>query len=291
MPAQPDLIVWGSRIRTLDPGLPFCSAVAVKEGMVVATGDDDTIRAMRGPGTAVIDGRGIAFVPGLTDSHIHPLWGSIATQGADLFTARTVADLRERLALERQRDKRRRLVARLGTALRTVRGDRHPGRPLRRRRRRQADAASLLRRTHHAGEPGRPGPGGHSRPGRVRGGGGGRLRRRRSHRRAARVSRHAPGAGRHPGGGRRHPIPLVPRVVPPLQRRRPDVAARDGRLTRWSRRLSPPRRERRSHLPRRHPSLATAGDDLRRNARSTPLPRRARDGSGAAARPSSSSTA
>jgi predicted amidohydrolase YtcJ len=49
MPAQPDMIIWGSRIRTLDPDLPTCSAVAVKDGHIAASGDDETIRAMRVP--------------------------------------------------------------------------------------------------------------------------------------------------------------------------------------------------------------------------------------------------
>ena len=103
MPAQPDLIIQGARIRTLDHDLPACSAVAVKDGYIVASGDDDTIRAMRGPGTTVIDGRGIAFVPGLTDSHIHPLMGTIRTQGADLFDATSLDDIQERLVRERER--------------------------------------------------------------------------------------------------------------------------------------------------------------------------------------------
>jgi predicted amidohydrolase YtcJ len=103
MPSHPDLIVWGAQIRTLDPNLPFCSAIAVKDGRILATGDDDSLRAMCGAGTTVIDGRGIAFVPGLTDSHIHPLWGTRATQGADLFDARSVAEIRARLAGERER--------------------------------------------------------------------------------------------------------------------------------------------------------------------------------------------
>jgi predicted amidohydrolase YtcJ len=102
MASQPDLIVWGATIRTLDSALPFCSAVAVRDGSIVATGDDETIRAMRGPGTALVDGRGIAFVPGLTDSHIHPLMGTLRTQGADLFDAITLDDIRARLAAERQ---------------------------------------------------------------------------------------------------------------------------------------------------------------------------------------------
>ena len=103
MPAQPELIVWGARVRTLDPALPVCSAVAVSDGVIQATGDDDTIRAMRGPGTTLIDGRGIAFVPGLTDSHIHPLWGAMRTQGANLFDAMTLEEIRARLRAERER--------------------------------------------------------------------------------------------------------------------------------------------------------------------------------------------
>ena len=103
MPAHPDSIVWGARIRTLDAALPTCSAVALKDGHILATGDDDTIRAMRGPGTALIDGRGVAFVPGLTDAHIHPLMGTIRTQGADLFTAGSLDDIRARIAREGER--------------------------------------------------------------------------------------------------------------------------------------------------------------------------------------------
>ena len=100
MPAQLDLLIWGARIRTLDDDLPTCSAVAIKDGQVLATGDDDTVRGMRGPGTTVIDGRGIAFVPGLTDFHIHPLMGTIRTQGADLFSALSLDDIRARLVTE-----------------------------------------------------------------------------------------------------------------------------------------------------------------------------------------------
>ena len=103
MPAHPDRIVWGARVRTLDPELPECSAFAIKDGTITATGDDDTIRAMRGAGTEVIDGRGIAFVPGLTDAHIHPLMGTLRTQGADLFHAQTLDEIRTRLVAERAR--------------------------------------------------------------------------------------------------------------------------------------------------------------------------------------------
>jgi predicted amidohydrolase YtcJ len=103
MPAHPDLVIWGARVRTLDRELPECSALAVKDGVILATGDDDTIRAMRGAGTKVIDGRDIAIVPGLTDSHVHPLMGTLRTQGADLFHAQTLVEIRSGLARERDK--------------------------------------------------------------------------------------------------------------------------------------------------------------------------------------------
>jgi predicted amidohydrolase YtcJ len=103
MPSQPDLIIWGAHVRTLDPRLPTCSAVAVKDGVIVATGSDDSIRAKRGPGTRMVDARHVAFVPGLTDAHIHPLMGTIRTQGADLFDAMSLDDIRGCLVAERER--------------------------------------------------------------------------------------------------------------------------------------------------------------------------------------------
>ncbi|MCA9877052.1 MAG: amidohydrolase [Thermomicrobiales bacterium] len=100
MSSEPDLIIWGAHFRTLDDRQPFCTAVAVKDGVIVSTGDDDAVRALRGAGTQVIDGRGIAFVPGLTDSHLHPISSSIATRGVDLFDAVTLEDLWVKLRAE-----------------------------------------------------------------------------------------------------------------------------------------------------------------------------------------------
>ncbi|MFN8663576.1 MAG: amidohydrolase [Thermomicrobiales bacterium] len=100
MSSDPDLIIWGASIRTLDDRQPFCSAVAIKDGLIVAAGDDDAVRATRGAGTEVIDGRGIAFVPGLTDAHIHPISSSIATRGVDAFDCVTLEELRAKLRAE-----------------------------------------------------------------------------------------------------------------------------------------------------------------------------------------------
>ena len=101
MPA--DLIVHNASIRTLDPNRPQATAIAVADGLITAVGDDADVRPLSGPKIEIIDGRELAIVPGLTDSHFHPFWGAEATQGADLTRALTLHELRAALRAERKR--------------------------------------------------------------------------------------------------------------------------------------------------------------------------------------------
>jgi predicted amidohydrolase YtcJ len=98
-----DLTVIGARIRTLDPDRPWASAVAIRDGSIVAVGADAEVRWAGAPGAELIDGRGMAIVPGLTDSHMHPFLGALETRGADLAGAASVDQVCERLAAERRR--------------------------------------------------------------------------------------------------------------------------------------------------------------------------------------------
>jgi predicted amidohydrolase YtcJ len=101
--AAADLAILGASIRTLDPRRPHASAVAVRDGIVVAVGDDAEVREHAGAGTELVDGSGIALVPGLVDSHIHPFHGTDGTRGADLNGLRTLDEVRGALANERAR--------------------------------------------------------------------------------------------------------------------------------------------------------------------------------------------
>src|SRR5207249_1039474 len=98
-----ELAVVNARIRTLDPQRPWASAVAVREGMVVAVGEGAEVRAACDGATEVVDARGAALVPGLVDSHAHPFMGAMETRGADLAGATSVEDVAARLAAERRR--------------------------------------------------------------------------------------------------------------------------------------------------------------------------------------------
>jgi predicted amidohydrolase YtcJ len=76
--AEPaELILTGGRIATLDPTRPRVEALAVRGGRVLATGSAAEVLALRGPATRVIELGGRTAVPGLHDSHIHPIRGGL----------------------------------------------------------------------------------------------------------------------------------------------------------------------------------------------------------------------
>ena len=59
-------------------GVPsFVGAVAIKDGKISAVGRGDEILPQRGPATNVIDCGGRTVIPGLNDSHMHPIRGGL----------------------------------------------------------------------------------------------------------------------------------------------------------------------------------------------------------------------
>jgi predicted amidohydrolase YtcJ len=65
------LILTGGTILTLDPAHPEDEAVAVRDGIITAVADDDTILSMAGPSTRRINLKGALVIPGLIDAHGH----------------------------------------------------------------------------------------------------------------------------------------------------------------------------------------------------------------------------
>ena len=71
-----DTILHSAKIAT--NSVPsFVQAVAITEGKITATGTNEEILRLRGPGTEVIDGNGRTVIPGLNDSHMHPIRGGL----------------------------------------------------------------------------------------------------------------------------------------------------------------------------------------------------------------------
>ncbi|MGW0468182.1 amidohydrolase [Streptomyces sp. NPDC003027] len=101
MPA-PDLVLVNARVRT--PELTGHTAVAVRDGLITAVGDDTDARDWSGPGTETIDLAGATLTPGLTDAHSHPVWGLEMFTGTDLSAVRDLDELRAVLAGAERRD-------------------------------------------------------------------------------------------------------------------------------------------------------------------------------------------
>ena len=72
-----DLVLLNGRVTTMDPQRPDASALAIRDGVFVAVGDDAAVTALIGPFTQVIDARGQRVIPGLNDSHTHAIRGGV----------------------------------------------------------------------------------------------------------------------------------------------------------------------------------------------------------------------
>lgn len=71
-----DTIIHHAKIAT--NAIPsFVEALAISGGKILASGTDEEILRLRGPETRVIDGKGRTVVPGLNDSHMHPIRGGL----------------------------------------------------------------------------------------------------------------------------------------------------------------------------------------------------------------------
>jgi predicted amidohydrolase YtcJ len=74
MPA--DTILHNGKIAT--NGTPsFVEAIAIENGKITTSGSNDDILHLRGPATKSIDARGRTVIPGLNDSHMHPIRGGL----------------------------------------------------------------------------------------------------------------------------------------------------------------------------------------------------------------------
>ncbi len=68
-PQTADLAVTNARIYTVNPKQPRASGIAVRQGRILAVGDD--VSRYVGASTKTIDAHGAAVVPGLIDAHGH----------------------------------------------------------------------------------------------------------------------------------------------------------------------------------------------------------------------------
>ena len=82
--AHADLVLTGGRVATMDPARSWASALAVRDGRIVAVGSDTAVRLAIGARTRVIQLRGRTVTPGFQDAHVHPVGGGLEMLRVDL---------------------------------------------------------------------------------------------------------------------------------------------------------------------------------------------------------------
>jgi predicted amidohydrolase YtcJ len=97
--AEPaDTILYHGKVVTVDARFHVAEAVAVRDGHILAVGTDKEVLTHRGPKTQVIDLAGRTVLPGLYDSHTHPLGAAVSELGAPLPVLRSVKDVLAHIA-------------------------------------------------------------------------------------------------------------------------------------------------------------------------------------------------
>lgn len=95
-----DTIFYNGKIYTEDRAYPICSAVAVKNGVIVALGEDEEILMMADADTEKIDLAGRLMLPGFVDTHLHMLFYAQEASLIDLTDCKSYDDVK-RLCAER----------------------------------------------------------------------------------------------------------------------------------------------------------------------------------------------
>lgn len=98
-----DTVYIAGTVITVDERLPAASAVAVKDGRILAVGSDAAIKRLAGKNTRVVDLAGTTLVPGFIDGHSHigdmaMGWGMPNVSPPPVGPVASFADMRRVLA-------------------------------------------------------------------------------------------------------------------------------------------------------------------------------------------------
>lgn len=93
-----DTILTGGRIYTVDPATPWATAVAIKDGKIIAIGSNAKISKFKGEATRAIDLGGRLVLPAFGDAHAHPLFGAFSFQRCSLHAGKTIEDYQNIIA-------------------------------------------------------------------------------------------------------------------------------------------------------------------------------------------------
>ncbi len=77
MSQSASLILTNGQFHTLDSEAPLAEAVAIKDGKIIATGNESWVMSFASGETQRVDLKGHTVIPGLNDSHLHLIRGGL----------------------------------------------------------------------------------------------------------------------------------------------------------------------------------------------------------------------
>lgn len=89
----PDTIYYNGVIITMWPARPVAEAVAIRGGRFTIVGTDRNALRTAGPATAKVNLRGRCVLPGLIDSHCHPINAALGERESQVPPLHSIADI------------------------------------------------------------------------------------------------------------------------------------------------------------------------------------------------------
>lgn len=91
--ASPDLILHDGKVVTVDARFSIVEAVAITDGRITAVGSNSYVRGLAGADTRLVDLAGKTVLPGLIDTHTHPLGAAMYEFDHSVPEMDTIADV------------------------------------------------------------------------------------------------------------------------------------------------------------------------------------------------------
>jgi predicted amidohydrolase YtcJ len=91
--AAPDLILHNAKIVTVDEKFSVRQAMAIEGDRILRVGSDAEILKLKAPGTELLDLNGRMVLPGLIDSHTHPLGAAMTEFDHPIPDMESIADV------------------------------------------------------------------------------------------------------------------------------------------------------------------------------------------------------
>ena len=92
-----DLIIHNAKVYLADDLGSMADAIAVRGNKILKVGSEREIMRLKKPQTTVVDAKGAAVLPGFDDAHVSLVDGGLATEGVQLFGARTLDEIGGRI--------------------------------------------------------------------------------------------------------------------------------------------------------------------------------------------------